>query len=66
MIGALAANLPPGRTPSAIDYSAGQLRLRGLALQPSELTRLSSAMGPRGYSVRAEGDLLLVQAEASR
>ena len=66
MIGALATNLPPGRTPSAIDYSAGQLRLRGLALQPSELTRLSGAMGPRGYSVRAEGDLLLVQAEASR
>ncbi|MDQ0022375.1 general secretion pathway protein L [Variovorax paradoxus] len=66
MIGALATNLPAGRTPSAIDYSAGQLRLRGLALQPSELTRLSGAMGPRGYSVRAEGDLLLVQAEASR
>jgi len=36
------------------------------ALQPAELTRLSGAMGPRGYSVRAEGDLLLVQAEASR
>jgi general secretion pathway protein L len=66
MIGALAGNLPPGRIPTAIDFSAGQLRLRGLALQPSELTRLSGTMGPRGYSVRAEGDLLLVQAEGTR
>ena len=66
MIGALASNLPPGRIPTAVDYSAGQLRLRGLGLQPSELTKLSGAMGPRGYSVRAEGDLLQVQAEASR
>jgi general secretion pathway protein L len=66
MIGALAGNLPPGRIPSAIDFSAGQLRLRGLALQPSELTRLSGTMGPRGYSVRAESDLLLVQAEGTR
>lgn len=66
MIGALATHLPPGRTPSAIDYNAGQLRLRGLGLQPSEVSQLTSAMGPRGYSVRTEGDLLLVQAEATQ
>ena len=63
---ALAGNLPPGRVPSAIDYVAGQLRLRGLGLQPSEVSQLTSAMAPRGYGVRTEGDLLLVQAEATR
>ena len=63
MLGALAASLPAGRAPSAIDYSAGQLRLRGLGLQPAEVKQLSEALAPRGYNVRTDGDLLLLQAE---
>ena len=66
MLAALGASLPPGRTPSAIDYSAGQLRLRGLGLQPSDAERLSATLASRGYIARNEGDLLLVQAEATR
>ncbi|RIX78583.1 type II secretion system protein GspL [Acidovorax cavernicola] len=66
MVGAIAATLPAGRSPSAIDFSAGQLRLRGLGLQPQEVTQITSALSPRGYQVRTEGDLLLVQAEANR
>ncbi|MFH0131963.1 type II secretion system protein GspL [Variovorax sp. EL159] len=66
MVGALATNLPPGKVPAAVDYSAGQLRLRGLGLQPSEVSQLTGALAPRGYNVRTEGDLLLVQAEATR
>ena len=66
MAGALATSLPPGKTPSAIDYSAGQLRLRGLGLQPSDIAQITGALAPRGYNVRTEGDLLLMQAEAAR
>ena len=66
MLGALAASLPAGRVPTAIDYSAGQLRLRGLGLQPSDESSLASTLSARGYSARLEGDLLLVQAEATR
>ena len=67
MLGALAASLPPGRVPTAIDYSAGQLRLRGLGLQAARARRASPAtLSSRGYSARSEGDLLLVQAEAAR
>lgn len=66
MLGALAVSLPPGRTPSAIDYSGGQLRLRGLGLAMSDMSGISTAMAARGYGVRSEGDLLLVQAEAPR
>ena len=65
MVGALATNLPLGRTPSAVDYTNGQLRLRGLGLQPSEVSQITGAMAPRGYNVRTEGDLLLVQAETT-
>ncbi|MDP9900580.1 type II secretion system protein GspL [Variovorax ginsengisoli] len=66
MLAAVGASLSPGRTPSAIDYSGGQLRLRGLGLQASDAERLSATLSTRGYSARAEGDLLLVQAESSR
>jgi len=64
MLFALAASLPTARTPSAIDYGTGQLRLRGLGLTPAEVPALTSALAPLGYSARAEGDLLLVQFEA--
>ena len=66
MLGALAASLPAGRTPTAVDYGAGQLRLRGLALTAVEMEKLSTTLAPRGYSARSEGDLLLVQAEGGR
>lgn len=66
MLVALAASLPPGRMATAIDFSAGQLRLRGLSLPASEFSNVKSALSSRGYAARTEGDLLLVQAEASR
>ena len=66
MLGALAASLTPGRIPTAIDFSAGQLRLRGLGLPATEFSRVKSALSSRGYAARSEGDLLLVQAETSR
>ncbi|MBB1604534.1 type II secretion system protein GspL [Variovorax sp. UMC13] len=66
MLGALASSLPPGRVPTAVDYSGGQLRLRGLALGMAETSTLSATLASRGYSARSEGDLLLVQAEAQR
>lgn len=70
MLAALATSLPAGRVPTAIDFSGGQLRLRGLGLSAAELSQLGAQMGPRGYRTqgegRAEGDVLLVQAEAAR
>ena len=66
MLAAVASSMPPGRIPSAIDYTAGQLRLRGLGLQPSEAGNIAATLSARGYSARSEGDLLLVQTEAAR
>ena len=66
MLGALAASLPTGRTPAAIDYAAGQLRLRGLGLSAAEVSQLAGTLAARGYGARSEGDLLLVQAEAGK
>jgi general secretion pathway protein L len=66
MLGAVAASIPSGRIPTAIDYSAGQLRLRGLGLKGAEADGVSATLSSRGYNARNEGDLLLVQAEAPR
>lgn len=66
MLGALAASLPEGRVPTAVDFSAGQLRLRGLGLKAAEVNNLASTLSARGYNARSEGDLLLVQAEVPR
>jgi general secretion pathway protein L len=66
MLAALGASLPAGRMPTALDYSDGQMRLRGLALSPDEVGALAAALAPRGYGARSEGDLLLVQSEARR
>lgn len=65
-LAALAGSLPAARVPSAIDYSGGQLRLRGVTLSPAEMESVQTGLRSRGYSARAEGDLLLVQAEAAR
>jgi general secretion pathway protein L len=66
MLAALAASLPQGHIPSAIDFSAGQLRLRGLGLKESDVNSIATALSSRGYGARSEGDLLLVQAERAR
>jgi general secretion pathway protein L len=66
MLAALAVSLPAGKLPTAIDYSAGQLRLRGLGLGMADTNALSTTLASRGYNARSEGDLLLVQAEATR
>ncbi|MEJ8846619.1 type II secretion system protein GspL [Variovorax rhizosphaerae] len=66
MLAVLGASLPPGRVPTALDYSAGQLRLRGLNLSATEVATLMNTITTRGYTARSEGDLLLVQAEVRR
>ncbi len=66
MLGAVAASMPAGRSPSAIDFSPGQLRLRGLGLQASEGSALVSSLSRHGYDARIEGDLLQVRAEPTR
>ena len=66
MLATLALNLPAGRVATAIDYSGGQLRLRGLGLSVSELDALNRQMAPRGYQTRGEGDVLLMQPAAAR
>lgn len=64
MLAALGQALPAGQALSAIEFSADAARFKGPALGTPELTALATALRPLGYQARAEGDSLVVQAEA--
>jgi len=63
LLAAAAHALPPDRQPTAIDFSAGELRLRGIALDDAEAAAAHSAAQALGYRLGTEGDSLLVRAE---
>ena len=54
--------LPATWQASAIDYSAGQLRLRGSALSADEQAHASDTARASGYQLHTEGDTVLVRA----
>ena len=49
--------------PEAIDYSAGELRLKGIALQPDELASLSLRLKARGYVALTDAAGLVIRSE---
>lgn len=61
MLGEVLAVLPPGRTPQALDYATGQLRLKGLQVPANELQALASRLQARGYTAQTQGADLLVR-----
>lgn len=44
--------------PAAIDFVAGEVRVRGLALDASQLPAMQNQLQARGYSARLDGDTL--------
>ena len=63
MLGALALALPPDRAPTGLDYANGELRLRGLALNPDQVRAVSSSLRVHGYNAAMNGDVLVVTQE---
>lgn len=60
LLGAVSAAAPAGSVPNAIDYAAGEARLKGLKLTPEDLASLSFKLKAQGYGSRTEGDSLVV------
>jgi general secretion pathway protein L len=63
ILGVLATAAPPQRAPAGVDYSNGELRVRGLGLNPDERRALSSALKAYGYAANANGDTLVIAQE---
>jgi general secretion pathway protein L len=65
MLAALASALPAPRPVSAVDYSGGELRVKGLAYSPEEARGLTVSLKRQGYSATLQGDTLVIAAVAS-
>jgi general secretion pathway protein L len=65
MLGALTTSLPAPRTVSGLEFNAGELRLRGLAVGPGDVEMLAGALRGRGYSAVPQGDTLVMTQEAT-
>ena len=63
LLAAAGTALPSGRQPAAIEYTPGELRLRGVALPPDEETAFSARVEAAGYRARQEDGSLLLRAE---
>jgi len=66
ILGALSTAAPANRSLSAIEFIAGEARIRGLDLSAQEAAGVAAALQAQGYAARTEGDALLVKPEAGR
>lgn len=65
MLAALGPATPPDRSANAIDFLAGQVKIRGLQLSALETSSLSAQLKEQGYAARQEGDALIVKQDAA-
>ena len=65
LLAAAGAALPEGRLPSSIEYTPGELRLRGVTLAPDEEAVLFARLQAAGYQARLDDGSLLLRTEVS-
>ena len=63
---ALASAAPASSSATALDYSSGELRLKGLVAAGGDVSGISAQLAALGYSSRVEGDALLVRQDARK
>lgn len=66
MLAAYAALAPAQAAPEAIDYSAGELRLKGVMLKPDDLAALSLRLKARGYVALSDAAGLVIRPGGER
>ena len=65
MLGVLSQALPAGHTLKGVDYTSGQLRLKGLELTAEEASAWSARLSGQGYSAARDGVHWLLQPVAA-
>lgn len=63
MLGQFQAAAPDGQAPSAIEFIADELRLKGLDAAAAASNGMSSRLQARGYSARQDADTLVLKQE---
>ena len=57
--------LPAPRTLGGVEFNAGELRVKGLAVAPEDAGTLASGLKGQGYTSTAQGDMLVITQEAA-
>jgi len=65
LLAAAGAALPAGRLPTGIEYTPGELRLRGITLGPEEEAALAARLQAAGYRARMDDGSLLLHTEST-
>lgn len=65
LLAAAGAALPEGQLPGALEFTPGELRLRGITLSTAEQTAVFSRLQAAGYGARMDDGSLLLRAEAT-
>ena len=63
MLGQLQAAAPDLPTPQAIEFIAGELRLKGLDVAAPALGKIAGLLRAQGYSARLDADALMIREE---
>ena len=66
LLAVLGSVTPPDRTAGAIDFLAGEVKVKGLQLTAQEVSSLASQLKGQGYAARQDGDALVVKQETAR
>lgn len=64
LLGALAAVTPAERTVSGVEFSNGELRVKGLAMRPDEMQNIISRLKSQGFTAAMRGETLAITPEA--
>jgi general secretion pathway protein L len=65
MMAVFAGVAAPNTLPTAIDYGAGELRLKGLRLKPDEVAAIAFKLKPMAYQVSMEADSVVIKQAAT-
>lgn len=64
MLGALTTASPPARPVSGLEYSQGELQVKGLAYTPEEARAVAAALKSQGFSATLRGETLAIAPES--
>jgi general secretion pathway protein L len=64
MLGALSTASPPARVVSGLEFSQGELQVKGLAYTPDEARAVAAALKSQGFSANLRGETLAITPES--
>ena len=65
MLGALTTSLPSPRSVTGLEFTSGELRVKGLVVDPDDVETLAAGLKGQGYASVPQGESLLITREVT-